>query len=90
MSQMRNTLAMIDKKAGVSGIVLRPLSAKLLEPTISETKGLVDRDKLHDFHGRSRKSRWLWQRIPDLQTTRCLPTDACLQSRTILSGLESF
>ena len=57
MSQMRNTLAMIDKKAGVSGIVLRPLSAKLFEPTIHEINGIIDRDKLHDFNGRSRKQQ---------------------------------
>lgn len=57
MSQMKNTLRMIDKEAGVSGLVLRPLSAKLLEPTIPELKGVIDRDKLYDLNGRSRK----WQ-----------------------------
>ncbi len=77
MSQMRNTLAMIDKKAGVSGIVLRPLSAKLLEPTISETKGLVDRDKLHDFHGRSRKQQMALAKEFGL-TDYPMPAGGCL------------
>ena len=77
MSQMRNTLAMIDKKAGVSGIVLRPLSAKLLEPTISETKGLVDRDKLHDFHGRSRKQQMALAKEYGL-TDYPMPAGGCL------------
>jgi tRNA U34 2-thiouridine synthase MnmA/TrmU len=57
MSQMKNTLRMIDKEAGLSGLVLRPLSAKILEPTIPELKGLVDRDKLYNLNGRSRKQQ---------------------------------
>src|SRR6266498_5555079 len=55
MSQQRNTLAMIDKEAGVKGYVLRPLSAKLMDVTIPEKEGLVDREKLYAFNGRSRK-----------------------------------
>jgi len=55
MSQMRNTLAQTAKEAGLKGKLLRPLSAKLLDPTEVETRGLVDREKLFDFHGRNRK-----------------------------------
>ncbi len=55
MSQQRNTLAMIDKEAGLKGYVLRPLSAKLLDVTLPEKQGLVDREKLYAFNGRSRK-----------------------------------
>ncbi|MBD3381332.1 MAG: DUF814 domain-containing protein [candidate division Zixibacteria bacterium] len=54
-SQMRNSLNLVEKEAGVEGTLLRPLSAKLLEPTIPEQQGLVDREKLFDFNGRSRK-----------------------------------
>ena len=54
-SQFRTTLYMIAKQADVEGIVLRPLSAGLLKPTVPEEKGLVDRDKLLDINGRSRK-----------------------------------
>lgn len=57
MSQMRNTLYMIDQAAGLKGLVLRPLSAKLLEPTMPETNGIVDREKLYNFSGRSRKKQ---------------------------------
>lgn len=57
MSQMRNTLYMIDKAAGLKGLVLRPLSAKLLEPTMPEINGIVEREKLYDFGGRSRKKQ---------------------------------
>jgi tRNA-specific 2-thiouridylase len=55
MSQMRNTLYMTEKEAMLKGELLRPLSAKLLEPTEIEIKGLIDREKLYDFHGRNRK-----------------------------------
>jgi tRNA U34 2-thiouridine synthase MnmA/TrmU len=57
MSQRRDAMRTIEKDAGVLGLVLRPLSAKLLEPTIPEEKGWVDRQKLLDFSGRSRKAQ---------------------------------
>jgi tRNA U34 2-thiouridine synthase MnmA/TrmU len=55
MSQRKDTLYCIDKEAGVKDYVLRPLSAKHLKVTIPETKGIVNRDMLFDFRGRSRK-----------------------------------
>ncbi|MBI5408325.1 MAG: hypothetical protein HZA14_03060 [Nitrospirae bacterium] len=55
MSQRKDSFSMIDKAANVKGLVLRPLSAKLLPLTIPEEKGLVNREVLHDFNGRSRK-----------------------------------
>ncbi|MDB9822485.1 tRNA 4-thiouridine(8) synthase ThiI [Deltaproteobacteria bacterium] len=55
MSQNRKSLATIDSESGIEGLVLRPLSAKLLSPTIPETNGWVDREKLLDYSGRSRK-----------------------------------
>jgi tRNA-uridine 2-sulfurtransferase len=55
MSQRRDTLPRIDREAGVEGLVVRPLSAKLLRPTIPEEKGLIDREKLYGMSGRSRK-----------------------------------
>ncbi|MBW7997006.1 MAG: hypothetical protein FVQ81_10660 [Candidatus Glassbacteria bacterium] len=55
MSQMRQSLLLIEMRSGAKGKVLRPLSAKLLEPTLAEIEGWVDREKLYDFKGRSRK-----------------------------------
>ena len=55
MSQHKAALGMIEKEAGVEGLVLRPLSAKLFPPSIPENEGWVDREKLLDFSGRSRK-----------------------------------
>jgi tRNA U34 2-thiouridine synthase MnmA/TrmU len=55
MSQRRDTLRLLEKKAGLEGILLRPLSAKLLPPTRMEEEGIIDRNKLLDLKGRSRK-----------------------------------
>jgi len=55
MSQYRGALMLIEKEAGLSRMILRPLSAKELDPTIAEEKGLVDRSKLLDIQGRERK-----------------------------------
>lgn len=55
MSQRKDALNIIDREAGLKGYVLRPLSAKLLKPTVPEETGIVDRDLLHGFSGRSRK-----------------------------------
>lgn len=57
MSQNRQTLKIVEKEVGLEGYLLRPLSAKLLEPTIPENKGLVDREKLLSISGRSRKKQ---------------------------------
>ncbi len=56
-SQNRQALALVEKLAGIKGLVLRPLSAKLLPVTIPEEKGLVDRERLLDIIGRSRKKQ---------------------------------
>jgi len=55
MSQRRDSFPRIDREAGLQGYVLRPLSAKHLKPTIPEQKELVNRERLYDFSGRSRK-----------------------------------
>ncbi|MFC1867026.1 tRNA 4-thiouridine(8) synthase ThiI [Thermodesulfobacteriota bacterium] len=55
MSQNRNSLSVIDSESGFKGLILRPLSAKHLPISIPEEEGWVERDKLLDFSGRSRK-----------------------------------
>ncbi|PMP66968.1 MAG: tRNA 4-thiouridine(8) synthase ThiI [Thermodesulfobacterium geofontis] len=57
MSQNKNTLDLIEEKSGVKGILLRPLSAKLLAETEVEKRGLVDRRKLLDICGRKRTAQ---------------------------------
>ena len=55
MSQRRDTIRFIEKRADCDGIVLRPLSAKLMAPTLAETSAVVDREKLLAVSGRGRK-----------------------------------
>ena len=55
MTQMQRTLDLIEKRADLKGYLLRPLSAKLLPPTIPEERGWLDREQLKDFRGRTRK-----------------------------------
>jgi hypothetical protein len=55
MSQRRDSLRSVENLSGHPGRVLRPLSAKLLPPTIPEMEGLVDRDRLLAIQGRGRK-----------------------------------
>jgi len=55
MSQRAPILKLIEKESGLTGLILRPLSAKLLEPTIPEEKKWIERDKLLSLKGRSRK-----------------------------------
>lgn len=54
-SQNKEALEIVEKESGFEGLVLRPLSAKLLKKTIPEIEGWVDRSKLYDISGRSRK-----------------------------------
>ncbi len=57
MSQNKQSLEIVQRESSLGGYLLRPLSAKLLPPTIPEEKGLVDREKLLDISGRSRKKQ---------------------------------
>lgn len=54
MSQHSAALGITEKEAKVKGILLRPLSAKLLSETDMEKKGFIDRNKLLDISGRQR------------------------------------
>lgn len=55
MSQTRRSLAVVEKDAALNGRLLRPLCAQLLDPTVPETEGVVDRSRLLGLSGRSRK-----------------------------------
>ena len=55
MSQNLRALSTVAARSGRPQLILRPLSAKLLPPTLPEEKGRVRRDALLSFSGRSRK-----------------------------------
>jgi len=55
MSQQKRQLNIIERESGLKGLVVRPLSAKILPITIPEEKGWIRRDNLLAMSGRSRK-----------------------------------
>lgn len=54
MSQNKQSLGIVERCSGMTGRLVRPLSAKLLEPTEPEKTGKLDREALLDISGRSR------------------------------------
>ncbi|MEM2910887.1 MAG: hypothetical protein QW146_00085 [Candidatus Bathyarchaeia archaeon] len=77
MSQHRKALEIIEKEAGLKGKILRPLSAKLLPKTEAEIKGWVDRKKLLDIRGRSRKKQIELAKKSGINDYPC-PAGGCL------------
>jgi len=57
MSQRMDCLHKIENHAALKGHLIRPLSAKLLPPTIAEQNGVIDRRKLLSISGRGRKEQ---------------------------------
>lgn len=55
MSQNSESLQKVLNLSNCEGLLLRPLSAQALSPTIPETEGWVDRDKLENIVGRNRE-----------------------------------
>jgi tRNA-uridine 2-sulfurtransferase len=54
-SQTKPSLRAVEKASGCLDLIVRPLSARLLPETRPEREGLVDRSRLLDISGRSRK-----------------------------------
>jgi tRNA-specific 2-thiouridylase len=55
MSQNNRAINIVAEFGETDGLLLRPLSAKLLKETIPEKEGWVNREKLFGISGRSRK-----------------------------------
>jgi hypothetical protein len=55
MSQRKDTMPVVARESGAEDLLLRPLCAKNLPPTLPEREGWVDRERLYDFSGRTRK-----------------------------------
>ncbi len=77
MSQRRDTLRLIERESGLEGLLLRPLSAKHFAPTIPETEGWVDRERLLAIQGRSRKEQMQLADELDVKNYPC-PAGGCL------------
>ncbi|MCP3851973.1 MAG: tRNA (5-methylaminomethyl-2-thiouridylate)-methyltransferase [Gammaproteobacteria bacterium] len=55
MSQRKETMPIVAKDSGGDDLLVRPLSAQQLPETLPEREGWLDRDKLYNFSGRTRK-----------------------------------
>lgn len=77
MSQRLDALRLIERESGLEGKILRPLSARLLEPTIPEKEGLIDRERLFSIRGRSRKPQIALARDLQIKDYAC-PAGGCL------------
>lgn len=54
MSQRKDAMRLVEKKSGLQGLLLRPLSCRILPETIPEREGWVDRNALLGIQGRGR------------------------------------
>ena len=77
MSQNLKALSIVSTQSGFPKLILRPLSAKLLQMTIPEEKGWVGRDLLLNFSGRSRKPQMALARELNI-TDYPAPAGGCL------------
>ena len=55
MSQRKDTMPVVSRESGADDLLVRPLCARNLPATLPEREGWLDRQRLHDFSGRSRK-----------------------------------
>ena len=81
MSQNKEALQTVLDASNCDGLLLRPLSAKRLAPTIPELKGWVDREKLEGIYGRNRERQLQMAKeygLKDFESPGggCLLTDA--------------
>lgn len=93
-SQNKQALSIVEREAGVEGVLVRPLSGKLLPPTFPEKKGWIKREWLLDIQGRTRKKQFeLAQKlgIKEFPTPAggCLLTDSAFSER-LKSLFENF
>jgi tRNA U34 2-thiouridine synthase MnmA/TrmU len=58
MSQHRQALELIARRAGVEGLLVRPLCAQRLPETIPEQRGWIDRTRLLGITGRGRSAQF--------------------------------
>ncbi len=98
MSQLKDSLKIVEERSGLKGILLRPLCARFLEPTIAEKEGWINREKLLDISGRSRKKQYaLLKKYRIKHTTQpaggCILTDknfACRVRDLLKYGYRDF
>jgi tRNA-specific 2-thiouridylase len=84
MEREGGAFLIVERESGYEGRVLRPLSAKLLEETIPEQEGKVDRERLLAISGRSRKQQLELARHYHI-TEYLTPAGGCLLTDPLFS-----
>lgn len=84
MSQHRAALELIERESGLRGRLLRPLSAYLLNPTVPEQSGSVDRSKLLAIQGRSRREQLALAQAQGTEVYGC-PAGGCLLTDPVIA-----
>jgi len=77
MSQRREAMALIERESGLEGLIVRPLCARHLPPSLPEQRGLVDRERLLALQGRCRRPQMALARTVGLTEYPC-PAGGCL------------
>lgn len=84
MSQNLKSLSTVASQSGFPRLILRPLSAKLLQATLPEEKGWVQRELLLNLSGRSRKPQMELARKLNI-TDYPSPAGGCLLTDPVFS-----
>jgi tRNA U34 2-thiouridine synthase MnmA/TrmU len=84
MSQRRETMGIIERESGLEGLIVRPLCALQMEPTIPEKNGLIDREKMLTIVGRGRRQQMDLADDLDINDYPC-PSGGCLLTDKIFS-----
>ena len=82
MSQVRNRLYQIEKESGLKGMIVRPLCAAIMEPTIPEKEGLINRGEMLAISGRSRKPQMELGREIGISEENLCSSGGCLLADT--------
>lgn len=77
MSQHKKAMLIIEKESELDGLVVRPLSALVLEETTPEKEGWVDRNKFKNISGRGRKGQLDFAKEKGVKDFSC-PAGGCL------------
>jgi tRNA-specific 2-thiouridylase len=88
MSQYRAAMKLIEAESGLAGLVVRPLSAALLEPSIPERRGWIDRGRLLSLSGRSRRPQTALAEELGIRDYPC-PAGGCLLTDKVFAARVS-
>ncbi len=84
MSQRRETMGIIERESGLEGLIVRPLCALQMEPTIPEKNGVIDRELMLAVAGRGRRQQMDLADDLDINDYPC-PSGGCLLTDKIFS-----